>query len=81
MMPHDPAPLSALVAALQDLPVTRFAAETAASDPEANARRFRFLIGAFVAVWMILSVYLLTLSVRLHRLSRQVRRLKERAGL
>jgi CcmD family protein len=76
----DPAPVLAFLAAMQDAPVTRFAAE-AAADPEANVRRFRFLIGAFVAVWTILAAYLLTLSVRLRRLSRQVRRLKERAGL
>jgi len=81
MNAHDPNPLLALLAALQDAPLTRFATETAAADPGANARRFRFLIGAYVAVWTILAAYLFTLSVRLRRLSKQVRRLKERAGL
>ncbi len=58
-----------------------FTAETVASRPEVAARGFRFLIGAYTAVWVILAAYLLTLSVRLRRLSQQVRRLKERLGL
>lgn len=73
--------LSTLFAGLQENPVTRFAAEAAAAAPEANLRRFRFLIAAYVAVWTILAAYLFSLSVRLRSLSQQVRRLKDRAGL
>jgi CcmD family protein len=60
-------------------PATTFTAETVASRPEVAARGFRFLIGAYSVVWIILAVYLLTLSTRLRRLSRQVRRLKEKS--
>ncbi|MGH9749089.1 MAG: CcmD family protein [Candidatus Polarisedimenticolia bacterium] len=74
----DPGPLLTLVAqAAPEGPVTEFVAG-AAVEAAANARRFRFLIGAYTAVWTILALYLLTLSVRLNRLSQQVRRLKER---
>ncbi|PYS95603.1 MAG: hypothetical protein DMF50_08085 [Acidobacteria bacterium] len=52
-------------------------ADTVAAQPAVAARGFRFLIGAYTAVWMILALYLLSLSVRLRALSRQVRRLKE----
>jgi CcmD family protein len=79
MMHDDPTLVAALLAAVQEEPVRRFVAGTAA-DPEANARRFRFLVTAYVAVWTILAAYLFTLSVRLRRLSKQVRRLKERLG-
>ncbi len=58
-----------------------FTADTVASRPEVAARGFRFLIGAYSVVWVVLAIYLLTLSVRLRRLSVQVRRLKERLGL
>lgn len=61
-------------------PITRFTAETAAARPEVVARGFRFLIGAYTAVWTILAIYLLSISIRLRRLSQQVRRLKERLG-
>jgi CcmD family protein len=79
MIHDDPTLVAALLAAVQEEPVRRFVAG-AAADPEANARRFRFLITAYVAVWTILAAYLFTISVRLRRLSRQVRRLKERLG-
>jgi CcmD family protein len=72
----DPGPLLTLVAQAAP-PVTEFVAG-AAVEAAANTRRFRFLIGAYTAVWAILALYLLTLSVRLNRLSQQVRRLKER---
>ncbi|HEU4400734.1 MAG TPA: CcmD family protein [Candidatus Polarisedimenticolia bacterium] len=74
-----------LIAAVQEtLPPGSFSAETAetvAARPEVAARGFRYLIGAYSAVWTILALYLLTLSIRLRRLSNQVRRLRERAGL
>jgi CcmD family protein len=66
-----------VVAALQDAAV---AADTVAARPQVAARGFRFLIGAYSVVWIILAAYLLTLSERLRRLSKQVHRLKERAG-
>ena len=44
-------------------------------------RGLRFLNLAYTAVWVVLAVYMLSLSLRLRRLSAQVRRLKERAGL
>lgn len=61
--------------------ISGFSAESAAARPEVVARGFRFLIGAYTAVWVILAAYLLSLSVRLRRLSLQVRRLKDRTGL
>ncbi len=61
-------------------PATDLAANTVAANPAVAARGFRFLIGAYTAVWTILAIYLLTLSIRLRHLSNQVRRLKERSG-
>jgi CcmD family protein len=83
-MTHSPlaAILNGLLAVIQETaPAAGFTAETVAAQPAVAARGFRFLIGAYSAVWTILVVYLVTLSVRLRRLSSQVRRLKERAGL
>jgi len=56
------------------------ASDTMASQPEFAARGFRFLVGAYSVIWFILAGYILSLSVRLRRLSQQVRRLKERDG-
>lgn len=75
--------LPALAAALEMLaqessPATGFTAETVAASPAVVARGLHFLMGAFCAVWVILAAYLFTLSLRLRRLSQQVRRLKER---
>ena len=61
-------------------PITRFAAESAAAQPAVVARGFRFLIAAYSAVWFILAVYIVSVSVRLRRLSNQVRRMKEQSG-
>jgi CcmD family protein len=74
--------IAATVAAVAQevAPATDMAANTIAANPAVAARGFRFLIGAYTAVWTILAVYLLTLSIRLHHLSSQVRRLKERSG-
>ncbi|MFQ5845489.1 MAG: CcmD family protein [Planctomycetota bacterium] len=55
----------------------------AGGDPSQTAaalRGLRFLAGAYTAVWVILAAYLFSLSVRLRRLSQQVRRLKDRLG-
>jgi CcmD family protein len=41
-------------------------------------RRLRFLSWAYTAVWLILAVYLLLLSMRQRRLERLVRQLRER---
>ena len=55
------------------------AADVMASQPEFAARGFRFLVGAYTVIWLVLAGYILSLSVRLRRLSQQVRRLKERS--
>ncbi|HKB08171.1 MAG TPA: CcmD family protein [Candidatus Polarisedimenticolia bacterium] len=73
--------LASIVVLLAQEPVTGFTAENVAARPEIVERGLRFLNYAYTAVWVILSVYVLTLSIRLRRLSLQVRRLKERAGL
>lgn len=73
--------LASMAALLAQEPVTGFTAETVAARPEVVERGLRFLNLAYTAVWVVLAVYLLSLSVRLRRLSLQVRRLKERAGL
>ena len=52
-----------------------------AADPAQVARGFRFLTAAYTVVWVILAIYIMSLSVRLRRLSQQVRRLKERLGI
>jgi CcmD family protein len=56
-------------------------AATAALEPAQVERGFRFLTAAYTVVWVILAVYIMSLSVRLRRLSQQVRRLKERFGI
>ena len=70
-----------LLALLAQEPVTGFTAENVAARPEIVERGLRFLNLAYTAVWVVLAVYLLSLSMRLRRLAQQVRRLKERAGL
>lgn len=57
------------------------AAETVAARPDQVLRGLRFLSGAYTVVWVILAAYLIMLSLRQHRLSRQVRRLRERLGI
>ncbi len=69
--------LSALALAVQE-PISGFTAETVATRPEIVERGLRFLNYAYTAVWIVLAVYLVSLSVRLRRLSDQVRRLKQR---
>jgi len=56
-------------------------AAEAAARPEAVLNRLRFLSAAYTVVWVILAAYLVMLSLRQRRLSRQVRRLRERLGL
>ncbi len=73
--------ISSLVALAAQEPAARFAAENVAARPEVVERGLRFLNLAYTAVWVVLAVYMLSLSLRLRRLSAQVRRLKERAGL
>ena len=71
---HDHA---ACVSALGAL-IQHVAAGSLEMQMEATARRFRFLIGAYTMIWVILAVYIMSLSTRLHRVSKQLRRLKER---
>jgi CcmD family protein len=70
-----------LLALLAQDSATGFVAENVAARPEVVERGLRFLNLAYTAVWVVLAVYLLSLSFRLRRLSSQLRRLKERAGL
>jgi CcmD family protein len=70
-----------LLALLAQDSATGFVAENVAARPEVVERGLRFLNLAYTAVWVVLAVYLLSLSLRLRRLSSQLRRLKERAGL
>jgi CcmD family protein len=81
MIDPQHAPLASFLALLAQEPVTGFTAENVAARPEVVERGLRFLNLAYTAVWVVLAVYLLTLSMRLRRLALQVRRLKERAGL
>lgn len=73
--------VASFLALLAQEPAAAFAAENVAARPEVVERGLRFLNLAYTAVWVVLAVYLLSLSLRLRRLSAQVRRLKERAGL
>ncbi len=74
-------PVASVFALLVQDPATGFTAENVAARPEVVERGLRFLNLAYTAVWVVLAVYLLSLSIRLRRLSRQIARLKERAGL
>jgi CcmD family protein len=75
------APLATVFALLLQEPLSGFSAENVAARPEIVERGLRFLNLAYTAVWIVLAVYLVSLSMRLRRLSLQVRRLKERIGL
>ena len=77
-LPHLPS-VAALLSLVSQDPVTGFTAENVASRPEIVERGLRFLNYAYTAVWIVMAVYLMSLSVRLRRLSLQIRRLKERA--
>jgi len=74
--------LSGFLAAIQDSPaVAPIAAGASAVRPDAVERGLRFLATAYSVVWTILGTYLVILSFRLRRVSRQVRRIRERLGL
>src|SRR5205809_256630 len=74
--------LAGLLAAIQDSPVVAgVSAAGAAVRPDAVERGLRFLAGAYGVVWAVLGAYLVILSLRLRRVARQVRRLRERLGL
>ncbi len=70
---------ASFTAFLQSAPASEAAA--AALGPAQVARGFRFLTAAYTIIWVILAVYIMSLSMRLRRLSQQVRRLKERLGI
>jgi len=74
--------LPALVTLLQEIPST---AAAATADPASQAaiveRKLHFLAWAYTVVWVILALYLVSLSVRLRRLSGALRRLRARLGL
>ena len=71
-----PAALATIVPLLQETAPAAAAASSAIVE-----RKLHFLVAAYSVVWLILAVYLLSLSVRLRRLSAAVRRLRERLGL
>ncbi len=52
-------------------------AAAGAAGPDAITRRLHFLVGAYSAVWIVLAVYLWTISMRLRRLHQAIRRLKD----
>ena len=74
-------PVASVFALLVQDPATGFTAENVAARPDVVERGLRFLNLAYTAVWVVLAAYLLSLSIRLRRLSRQIARLKERTGL
>lgn len=76
----DPASIGASFTALLQAGAAPDAA-SAALEPARAERGLRFLTAAYTVVWVILAVYIMSLSVRLRRLSQQVRRLKERLGI
>ena len=67
---------ASFTALLQSAPASE--ATSAALESVQVARGFRFLTAAYTVIWVILAVYIMSLSMRLRRLSQQVRRLKER---
>jgi CcmD family protein len=73
--------LVTVIALLAQDPSTGFSAAEAAARPEVVERGLRFLNLAYTAVWIVLAAYLFSLSVRLRRISLQVKRLKEKLGL
>ena len=74
-------PLASVFALLLQDQTSGFTAETVAARPDVVERGLRFLNLAYTTVWVVLAVYLFSLSIRLRSLSRQIARLKERAGL
>ena len=76
--PLEPASLaSTLIAVAQQ---AAYSVQPPGAAPVAAERGLGFLMAAYTIVWVILAVYLMSLSVRLRRLAQQVRRLKERIG-
>ena len=73
--------LHGLLAAIQDSPAAGVAAAETAVRPDAVERGLRFLAVAYGVVWTILGVYLVILSFRVHRVARQIRRIRERLGI
>jgi len=74
---HDLAALAGPVAAMAQ---ESSGPETVAARPDQVARGFHYLMAAYTAVWVILALYLLSLSIRLRRIAAQLRRLKEKPG-
>ena len=74
--------LGGLWAGIQDAsPGIAMTAAEAVARPEAVQRGLRFLMAAYTVIWIVLALYLLSLSVRQRRLTQQLRRLRERVGL
>ena len=70
--------LSSIVSSSVEAATAVTSAGSRPDQAELARRGLRFLIGAYTVIWVILAAYMLTLSVRIRRLSQQVRRLKER---
>lgn len=77
---HALAALVETATAMAQEPAT-VASDAVAARPDQVARGFHYLMAAYTAVWVILALYLLSLSIRLRRISAQLRRLKERLGI
>jgi len=74
--------LAGLLAGIQEgSPGIAMTAAEAMARPEAVQRGLRFLMAAYTVVWIVLALYLLTLSFRQRRLAHQLRRLRERVGI
>jgi len=81
MIDPPTASLVSILGLLAQEPVTGFTAENVAARPELWSAVCASSTWPTPPSGVVLSVYLLILSIRLRRLSQQVRRLKERAGL
>ena len=57
-------------------PVTSMKTGDGLSDLE--ERRLKFLFWAYMAIWALMSIYLVSISLRLRSVGRELRRMRER---
>jgi len=72
--------LASLSAYAQEAVPAAAGAVEAVARPDAVTRRLHFLVLAYSAVWLVLAVYLWTISIRLRRLHQAIRRVKDSPG-
>lgn len=77
---HGLAALAGPIAAMAQEP-SALVSETVAARPDQVTRGFHYLMAAYTAIWVILALYMLSLSIRIRRIAAQLRRLKERLGV